>query len=78
MTKEITAKEVRALPIGSIVTLHSHDRYGYPTHLMCEVVGRRDGKGVELRYNTFGGFERMPIRAHAGRVFTVEVSEECP
>jgi hypothetical protein len=76
MTKEITAKEVRALPIGSRVTLHGHDRWGYPTHLVCEVVARREGKGVELRYNTFGGFERMPIRAHAGRVFTVEVSED--
>ena len=76
MTKEITAKEVRALPIGSIVTVHGHDRWGYPTHLMCEVVARREGKGVELRYNTFGGFERMHIRAHAGRVFTVEVSED--
>ena len=75
MTKEITAKEVRALPIGSRVTLHGHDRYGYPTHLPCEVVARREGKGVELRYNTFGGFERMPIRAHARRVFTVEVGE---
>lgn len=75
MTKEITAKEVRALPIGSIVTLHGHDRYGYPTHLMCEVVLRREGKGVELRYNTFEGFQRMPIRAHAGRVFTIDVKE---
>lgn len=78
MTKEITAKEVRALPIGSRVTVHGHDRWGYPTHLVCEVVARREGKGVELRYDTFGGFERMPIRAHAGRVFTVEVSDECP
>lgn len=76
MTKEITAKEVRALPIGSIVTLHSHDRWGYPTHLPCEVVAKRNGKGVELRYNTFDGFQRMPIRAHAGRVFTVEVRED--
>jgi len=76
MTREITAKEVRALPIGSRVTVHGHDRYGYPTHLPCEVVGRREGKGVELRYSTFSGFERMPIRAHAGRVFTVEVSED--
>ena len=75
MTKEIIAKEVRALPIGSRVTVHGHDRWGYPTHLPCEVVARREGKGVELRYNTFGGFERMPIRAHAGRVFTVEVGE---
>ena len=75
MTREITAKEVRALPIGSRVTVHGHDRWGYPTHLMCEVVRRREGKGVELRYNTFGAFERMPIRAHAGRVFTVEVGE---
>lgn len=75
MTKEISAKEVRALPVGTRVTVHGHDRYGYPTHRPCEVVGRRDGKGVELRYNTYGGFERMPIRAHAGRVFTVEVSE---
>lgn len=76
MTREIPAKEVRALPIGSRVTVHSHDRYGYPTHLVCEVVARREGKGVELRYSTFSGFERMPIRAHAGRVFTVEVEED--
>lgn len=75
MTREITAKEVRALPVGSRVTLHRHDRYGYPTHLVCEVVARREGRGVELRYSTYDGFERMPIRAHAGRVFTVEVSE---
>lgn len=75
MTKEITAREVRALPIGSRVTVHGHDRYGYPTHLPCEVVAKRNGKGVELRYNTFDGFQRMPVRAHAGRVFTVEVGE---
>ena len=76
MEQELTAAEVRKLPIGSKVTVHGHDRYGYPTRMPCELVQKRSGKGVELRYITYMGFERMEIRAHVGRTFTAEVTED--
>jgi len=76
MEKELTAVEVRALPEGTKVTVHGHDKYGYPTRLSCELVKKRNGRGMELRYTTYTGFERMEIRAHVGRTFTVEVKED--
>lgn len=77
MEKELTAKEVRALPVGTKVTVHGHDRYGYPTRLTCTIMEKLRGrKGVELRYFTYAGAERMPIHAHTGRRFTVDVSVE--
>lgn len=76
MEKELTAAEVRALPVGTKVTVHGHDKYGYPTHLPCEIVQRRTGQGKELRYTTYFDFERMEIRAHKGRTFTMEVKED--
>lgn len=69
--KELTVKEVRALPIGAKVTAHGNDKYGYPCTMLCEVVGTRSGRGKELRFNTWNGFDRMPIRAN--KTYTVEV-----
>lgn len=73
-TKELTVKEVRALPIGAKVTAHGRDRYGYPCEMLCEVVGTRSGRGKELRFNTWNGFDRMPIRAN--KTYTVEVTDD--
>ena len=75
MEQEVTAAEIRKMPVGTKVTVHGHDKYGYPWHLPCEIVEARSGKCKELRYTTWEGFERMPIRGHKCRTFTVEVTE---
>lgn len=68
--KNVTAEEVRALPVGTRVLYRTRDKYGYPAQRWCEVVRTRAGRGVELRYSTRDGFERMPIRA--GKKYAVE------
>ena len=70
--RTLTAAEVRALPIGSRVTVHSHDAHGFPTRLICEVV--QAGKHKELRFDSWDGFGRRPIRS--GVKYTMEVSDE--
>lgn len=70
--KKLTADEVRALPVGSRVTYHSHDNRGYSTELECEVV--QVGQHKELRYSWMHGYERMKIIK--GRHYTVEVRED--
>lgn len=71
--KELTVKEVRELPIGTEVAVHGHDKYGYPTRLLCEIVETRGGRSKELRFSAWDGFRRMPIRP--GKTYTVEVKE---
>ena len=71
--KELTVKEVRELPIGAKVAVHGRDKYGYPTRLLCEIVETRAGRSKELRYDTWDGFRRMPIRP--GKSYTVEVTD---
>lgn len=75
MEKELTAAEVRALPVGTKVYVHGHDRYGYPWRMACEIVKKISGKGVQLCYRTYNGPERMDIRASRGRTFTMEVKD---
>ena len=57
---KVTAEEVRALPIGSRVRIHSRDRYGYPQELDCVVVATDRGKG--LRYSDLFGPQTLSIR----------------
>ena len=73
--KEICAAEVRQLAVGSRVEVHGHDRHGIPYIMDCEVVEKRRGAGKELRYDTYDGFERMPIKDMNGRMFKVEEDE---
>ena len=68
--KSVTAEEVRKLPEGTRVCYKSRDPHGWSATLWCEVVRTRAGRGVELRYSTRDGFERMPIRA--GKKYAVE------
>ena len=75
MEREVTPAEIRQMPVGTKVTVHGHDKYGYPYRIPCEIVEARSGKSKELRYTTWEGFERMPIRGHKCRTFTVEVTE---
>ena len=74
MKKEITVKELRTLPIGTMVTVHGHDKYGYPTTLECEIVQAIQGRRKELRYTDWAGdFQRMPIRMN--KKYTIEEKE---
>lgn len=68
--KNVTAEEVRALPVGTRVCYKSRDPHGWTTTLWCEVVRTRAGRGVELRYSDRDGFKRMPIRT--GKHYAVE------
>lgn len=75
--KKLTAEEVKALPVGTKVTLHGRDRHGYSTELMCEVVQEAGKRVKQLRY--FDSSEmcvkRIPIRRLDGAVhfYSVEV-----
>lgn len=67
--KELTAKEVRELPVGTRVHLEGHDRYGE----VCYLAGRiadRDGKKMFLYYDCMVP-EVKEIRAYKGKKWTV-------
>ena len=74
MEREISVKELRTLPVGTKITIHGHDKYGYPTALPCELVLSRSGRAKELRYNGFDGFSRRQIRT--GQSYTMEVDDD--
>jgi hypothetical protein len=69
--KRLTAAEVRKLPEGSEVVLHTTDKYGYPCTLTCTVFDKPKGGGKELLYWGYYGPDRMPIRLGKGQYFTV-------
>lgn len=71
MRKDLKASEVRELPLGTRVRIHSRDRFGFPQWLDCEVV--QAGHHKELRFDDLHGFGRKPIRS--GMKYTVEVNE---
>ena len=72
MRRHLRASEVRGLPIGSKVRICSYDKYGYPQWLDCEVV--QAGRHKELRFDSYDGFGRRPIRS--GVTYMVEVADD--
>ena len=70
--KELTAAEVKKLPIGSRVILHSFDRYG--AHQVLEMTVVQSGKKKVLSANDFyiGRIEK-PIRTETDRFCYTEV-----
>ena len=74
MEREISVKELRTLPVGTMVTVHGHDKYGYPTILKCEIVQAIQGRRKELRYTDWAGdFQRMRIMYN--KKYTIEGKE---
>lgn len=68
--KELTAKEVRELPVGTRVHLEGHDRHGE----LYQIDGRiadKDGRKMFLYYDC-GVPERMEIRTYKGRKWMVQ------
>lgn len=58
--RELNIKEVRALPIGTKILVKGPlDTYRSGE---CTIVGNKSGKGKELRYDTWNGCGRMPIK----------------
>ena len=50
----VTVEEVRKLPEGSRVLVHSCDRYGQPQYLDCRVI--KKGRFNALKFNDWRGF----------------------
>lgn len=74
MKRELTPAQVRALPDGTMVNIHSTDKYGYPQTRTAFVHRRPTGEtvlhGIGM-YDT--GF--ISIRARKGWTYTMEVED---
>lgn len=68
MREALTAREVRALPLGSRVTAHVWMGCGNVQRIECEVVQFASKKA--LRYDDCGGFGLMAIKS--GTMYTRE------
>jgi hypothetical protein len=65
--KELTAEQVRKLPVGTIVRVHSFDRYGY--HVWADYTVVKEGKKSILRmYDFYKGYVRKDIRKETERM----------
>ena len=72
--KELTAAEVRRLPVGTVVVKHSFDWYGIPNQLKCVVIGT--GETRELIYaGEDGQLHKMPVGEETDRMCYTEVQE---
>lgn len=70
--KELTAAEVKKLPVGSAVALHSFDRYG--AHQVLELTVTQSGKKKILTAHDFYGTRiEKPIRTETDRFCYTEV-----
>ena len=67
--KELTAKEVRELPVGTLVHLEGTDRHGERYYLAGRIIDR-DGKKMFLYYDCMVP-EVKEIRAYKGKKWTV-------
>ena len=62
---EVSAEDLRRLPVGTIVIVHGFDRHGEHTQMECKIVS--SGKGKALGYSTAWGPETIPIRKESDR-----------
>lgn len=60
--KVLTAEEVRELPLGSTVRIHSVDKYGYPQYIDMKVVQKGKHKEFECFDYLTGQWIRQKIR----------------
>lgn len=76
--RKVTAEEVKALPEGTLVTVHGWDRHGYSTETLCTVV--QGPRSKQLRYfdDKQKCVKRMPIRTLDGFVhfYSVEAASD--
>lgn len=70
MKKELTAKEVRDLPVGTRVHLEGHDRHG-ELYQIDGLIVDKDGKKMFLYYDCMAP-ERIEIRTYKGRKWMVQ------
>lgn len=65
--KELTAKEIRKMPVGTVITVHSFDRWG--AHQTCDmtVTAGKDGKKYLFARDYYGGLVRKPISKETDR-----------
>lgn len=72
--KELTAEQVKKLPVGTMVRLHSFDRHGYHQALEMKVV--QSGKKKILQRTDFcNGLITKQIRKETDRFCYTEVPE---
>lgn len=70
--KELTAAEVKKLPVGTRVVLHNFDRYG--NHNMLDLTVTQSGKKKILTARDFYGNRiEKPIRTETDRFCYTEV-----
>lgn len=70
--KELTAAEVKKLPVGTRVVLHSFDRYG--NHNMLDLTVTQCGKKKILTaHDYYGNRIEKPIRTETDRFCYTEV-----
>lgn len=70
--KELTAEEVRKLPVGTKVILHHFDRYGAHAALELEIV-QSGKKKILVAYDWNGTRIEKPIRTATDRFCYTEV-----
>lgn len=71
--KELTAKEVRELPVGTRVHLEGHDRHG-ELYQIEGLIGDNNGKKM-FRYYDCMVLEWMEIRTYKGRKWMVRKND---
>ena len=70
--KELTAEQVRKLPVGARVMLHSFDRYG--SHSWMEMTVAKSGnKKILIASDFYGNKIIKTIRKESGRFCYTEV-----
>ena len=71
--QELTAAEVRALPLGACVTLRGQNKSGFPSVTDCEVSENRRGEKVLLwRDMDTRRWRELPIRHYANKHYTLK------
>ena len=73
--KELTAEEVRKLPAGTPVMLHSFDRYGAHGELKMTVV-QSGRKKILAAHDYYGNRIEKQIRKETDRFCYTEASDE--
>ena len=56
---EVSAEQLKKLPVGTIVIIHSFDRHGQYQTLDCKLI--QSGKKKVLSYDGYWGKELRPI-----------------
>lgn len=72
LTKELTAAEVRKLPLGTHIIRHHFDRYG--NHVWAEMAVVKSGTKTMLKNVSYMDYiELTPIKKESNRICYTEV-----